>query len=227
MKLSNETIDVLKNFSTINSGMWFKSGTKLSTVSPNKNILATAGIKDVIPSEFGIYDLNNLLRLLELEADCPELEFDKNTVIIKGLNGRSKIKYLFAAQDMIVTPPDKQITLPSVECKFTMSEKDYSWIMKTAALLSSPHIVIENKDGEIVLTTCDMKDDSKSTNSITMGEDTSEGSYKFTFATENFKMIPGTYTVEVAKKGMGHFTNTAKDIQYWITLEPKFSKYEG
>jgi len=226
MKLSTDTIDVLKNFSSINSGIYFKQGTKLATVSSNKNILAEAGIKDEIPSDFAIYDLNNLLQLLSLEKDCPDLEFDDKNVIIKTLNGRSKIKYRFAAKEMIVTPPEKRLTLPTVDVQFTLSEGDFGWIMKTASILSAPHVMIENSGDGIKLTACDAKDDSKSTNSIGVGDDDGK-KYKFTFSTENLKMVPGSYDVEVCAKGLAHFKNKAKDIQYWIALEPKFSKFEG
>ena len=40
MKLSDKTISVLKNFSSINQSILFKEGNKLRTISVMKNILA-------------------------------------------------------------------------------------------------------------------------------------------------------------------------------------------
>ena len=40
MKLSNETREILKNFSTINSNLLIKNGNKVATMSAMKNIVA-------------------------------------------------------------------------------------------------------------------------------------------------------------------------------------------
>ena len=42
MKLSSKTIELLKNFSSINQSILFKEGSKLRTISVMKNILAEA-----------------------------------------------------------------------------------------------------------------------------------------------------------------------------------------
>jgi len=227
MKLSDDTLGILKNFSTINQGIFFRQGTKLATISPNKNIFAEAGIGEVIPTDFGIYDLNNFLQILTLEKDCPDLDFIDKNVIIKTLAGRSKIKYRFAGEDMIVTPPqNKKLSLSSVDVEFTLTDTDYAWIMKTSTLLNSEHITIQNDGSGIKMTACDEKDNSKSTNSISVGEDDGK-KYKLAFSRDNLKMIPGSYEVKICAKNFAHFSHTTKDIQYWIALEPKYTKYEG
>ena len=96
MKLSNETVAILKNFGAINQGILFKPGKTLKTVSSHKNILAEVSIKEDIPAEFGIYDLNNFLSVISLHKDDPSFEFDEKQVTIVGNKGRSKIKYRFS-----------------------------------------------------------------------------------------------------------------------------------
>ena len=223
MKFSNDTISVLKNFGAINQGILFKQGKKLKTVSSHKNILAEADINEDIPSEFGIYDLNNFLSVISLHKDDPSFEFDDKQVTIVGNKGRSKIKYRFTPANMIVTPPEKTITLPSEDVKFTLTSDDLEWVMKTAAVLSSPNIGLVS-NGEVVdLTTFDASNDAAHTNAIEICNGTGT-KYKIVFKTENIKLIPGTYEVAISFKGIAHFTNTKDDIQYWIAFEAKQTK---
>jgi len=221
MKLSNETLTVLKNFSAINQGIQFKQGTKLTTVSAGKTVLAQAELKDSFPQDFCVYDLNQFLSVNSLFKDSAELDFDDSNVIFKS--GRSKVKYRMTAKEMIVTPPEKDITLPSVDCEFKLTQEDYEWIMKTANVLSSPHIGIRS-DGETVeIITFDAADNSAHTNSVQVGEGNGK-KYTIVFKSENIKLIPGTYDVKISFKGIGHFQNTKDDIQYWIAFEAKETK---
>ena len=220
MKLSNETLTVLKNFSSINQGIQFKQGTKLTTVSAGKTVLAQANLKDVFPQDFCVYDLNQFLSVHSLHKDS-DLSFDDSNVIFKS--GRSSTKYRKTAKEMIVTPPEKEITLPSVDVSFTLSEEDYNNIMKVASVLSSPHIAVESDGDAVQLVAFAAQDNSAHTNSIQVGEGNGK-KYKIVFKTENIKMIPGSYAVEISFKGIGHFKNTKDDIQYWIAFEAKETK---
>jgi hypothetical protein len=217
MKLSNETLTVLKNFSSINQGIQFKTGSKLTTVSAGKTVLAQAILKDSFPRDFCVYDLNQFLSVHSLFKDTAEIDFDESNVIFK--NGRNKVKYRMTAKEMIVTPPEKEINLPSVDCNFNLSVEDYDSIMKTASVLSSPHIAIQCDGENIEMVAFDANDNSTHTNSISVGTD--DKKYKIVFKTENIKMIPGTYEVKISFKGIGHFKNVKEDIQYWIAFEAK------
>ena len=220
MKLSNETLTVLKNFSSINQGIQFKQGTKLTTVSAGKTVLAQANLKDIFPQDFCVYDLNQFLSVHSLHKDS-DLSFDDSNVIFKS--GRNSTKYRKTAKEMIVTPPEKEITLPSVDVSFNLSEEDYNNIMKVSSVLSSPHIAVESDGDAVQLVAFDALDNSAHTNSIQVGEGNGK-KYKIVFKTENIKMIPGSYVVEISFKGIGHFKNTKDDIQYWIAFEAKETK---
>ena len=222
MKLSNETLTVLKNFSTINQGIQFKQGKKLTTVSSSKTVLAQANLKDEFPQEFCIYDLNQFLSVYNLNKDS-DLDFTSSDVIFKSTNGKNKSNYRMTAPDMIVTPPNKEITLPSVDCEFSLSAEDYDSIMKAASVLSSPNIGVKSDGEAIEIVTFDAADNSAHTNSTQVGTGNGK-TYSIVFKTENIKLIPGSYTVQISFKGIGHFQNTKEDIQYWIAFEAKESK---
>jgi hypothetical protein len=135
MQLSNDTINVLKNFGAINQGILFKKGKVLKTMSSGKNILAEVTIKEDIPTEFGIYDLNKFLSVVSLHKDNPTFEFGDKEVKIVGNKGRSKMKYRFCEPTMIVTPPEKQLAMPNPEVSFSLSAEDFDWVMKALVFL--------------------------------------------------------------------------------------------
>jgi hypothetical protein len=224
MKLSNETLTVLKNFSSINQGIQFKQGNKLTTVSSSKTVLAQANLKDSFPEDFCVYDLNQFLSVNSLFKDGAELNFDSANVIFSS--GKRKTNYRKTAPDMIVLPPAKTLTLPSVDCEFKLSQEDYDWFMKTASVLSSPHIAVQSDGDVIEIVTFDAADNAAHTNSIQVGEGNGK-KYKIVFKTENIKLIPGSYDVQISFKGFGHFQNTKEDIQYWIAFEAKETNIEG
>ena len=225
MKLSNETLTILKNFANINSGIFFKQGKKLSTVSPSKTILAEVELGDEFPQDFGIYDLNKFLSVVSLYKDNAELEFDAVNVTVGS--GRSKTKYRLTDKTMIVAPPDKQLTLPSTDVEFTLTADDYDWVIKTANILQSPNVAVES-DGDVVkLVMFDASNDSADISSIDLDVQPQGKRYKLVFKTENLKMIPGSYTVQISSKGISNFKNEKTNLQYWIATEAGSSKYEG
>jgi|LakMenE01Jun11ns_1017448.scaffolds.fasta_scaffold9958199_4 hypothetical protein len=225
MKLSNETLTILKNFSSINAGILFKQGKTLSTVSSTKTVLAQCTLQEEFPQEFAIHDLTNFLSVLSLSKDTPELDFDDQHIIIKALGGRSKIKYRFADKKMIITPPDKAVVMPSEDVSFTLNESDYDWITRTANVLNSPHVAIEGKNGKLRISSFDAKDDAANINSVDI--DDTDKAFKSVFKTENLKMIPGSYDVTVSSKGIAHFKNKNVAIEYWIAIEKDASNFEG
>jgi hypothetical protein len=220
MKLSNETLTVLKNFSSINQGIQFKKGKKLTTVSAGKTVLAQANLADEFPQDFCVYDLNEFLSVHSLFKDS-DIDFTDSDIVFKS--GKRKSNYRMTAANMIVTPPEKEITLPSVDCEFTLSAEDYDAIIKAANVLSSPHIGVRS-DGETVeVIAFDAVNNAAHTNSIQVGEGNGK-KYTIVFKSENIKLISGGYDVKISFKGIGHFKNIKDDIQYWIAFEAKETK---
>ena len=225
MKLSNETLSVLKNFGAINQGIFFKQGKTLKTVSSHKNILAQVEIKEDIPADFGVYDLNNFLSVVSLHKDEPTFEFDSKHVVICGNKGRSKIKYRFCEPTMIVTPPEKALTMPEAEIKFELSSEDFDWILRAASVLSSPQIAIESDGTKVSIVTLDLQNDSAHTDSLEIANGNGD-KYRMVFKTENLsKILSGAYEVSISSKGISHFKSKAVELQYWITTE-QGSKFE-
>lgn len=220
MKLSSETIGVLKNFGNINSGIFLKKGKTVKTVSSHKNILAQATIPDEIPADFGIYDLNEFLSVVSLHKDDLNLEFDSKNVVISGLKGRSKIKYRSCDATMVVSPPDKALALNDPEIQFDLSAEDFRWILDAANVLGSPQISVESDGTKITLNTLDVSNDSAHTESLELDVEGSGNKYRMVFKTENIsKILSGSYEVKISSKGISHFKNKKTALEYWITTE--------
>ena len=216
MKLSESTLSVLKNFSTINQSILFKQGRKLRTMSVMKNILAEATIDEELPKDFGIYDLNQFLNGLGLHQN-PDLDFEnQGHVVIR--EGKSRTKYFFADPNVIVTPPDKEITLPSEDVSFELSTSQLDKLLKAAAIYQLPDLAVVGGDGVVKIVVRDKKNDTSNDFSIVVGE--TESTFSFNFKVENIKIVPGTYDVVVSQKLLSRFTCRDYDLKYFIALEP-------
>ena len=221
MKLSDKTISLLKNFSTINQSILFKEGNSLRTISVVKNILAEATIEEDLPKDFGIYDLNQFLNGLGLHRDA-ELDFkNDNYVLIR--EGQMRSKYFFSDPNVIVTPPDKKISLPSVEVSFDLDTEQLERMLKAAGVYQLPDLCAVGEAGVVKLQVRDKKNDTSNDFSIIVGETESE--FSFNFKVENIKILPGSYQVSISKKLLSKFVNSDKNLTYWIALEPD-SSYE-
>ena len=216
MKLSDKTLSVLKNFSSINQSILFKEGNKLRTISVMKNILAEATINEEFSKDFGIYDLNQFLNGLTLHSS-PELDFGNDGYVVIR-EGKMRSKYFFADPNVIVTPPDKAINLPSEDVSFELSTEQLDKLLKASAVYQLPDLSAVGENGVVKIVVRDKKNDTSNDFSIVVGETESE--FSFNFKVENIKILPGTYEVVVSQKLLSRFTSKNHDLTYYIALEP-------
>ncbi len=216
MKLSDNTLALLKNFAGINNSILVKKGNHLRTISVAKNILAEAEITEEFPRDFAIYDLNQFLNGLSLHQD-PDLDFvEESYLSIK--EGKRRVKYFFADPNVIISPPDKDIQLPSTDVCFQLDSVTLEKLLKAAAVYQLPDLSAVGEAGVVKLVVRDKKNDTSNEYSIVVGETDSE--FTFNFKVENIKIIPGAYDVVVSSKLLSQFTNSKYNLKYYIALEP-------
>jgi len=216
MKLSDNTLTILKNFAGINNSILVKEGSKLRTISVAKNILAEAEITEEFPRDFGIYDLNQFLNGLSLHQD-PDLDFKEDSYLsIK--EGKRRVKYFFADPNVIIAPPEKEINLPSQDVCFQLDSTSLEKLVKAAAVYQLPDLSAIGEAGVVKLVVRDKKNDTSNEYAIVVGETDQE--FTFNFKVENIKIIPGAYDVVVSSKLLSQFTNTRYNLKYYIALEP-------
>ena len=217
MKLSSDTINLLKNFADINPNILVKEGNKLSTISTMKNILAEADISESFDQEFAIYDLPEFLRSIDLFAK-PKLEFNGGSnVMIADENSRQKIKYFFADKS-VITAPSKSKTMPESFVSFTLKKEMFEKLMKGVTTLNLPDVSVVGDGKNITLRASDRKNNTSNTYSVDVWE--SNKKFEAHYKAENFKLVTDDYDVAISSQKISHFTNRSRPVQYWIALEP-------
>jgi hypothetical protein len=221
MKLSEATIEVLKNFSTLNQSLLFKKGSVLKTITPTSTVLGIAKIKEVFPLDFAIYDLNKFLAKLSLYKDC-KLDFKEDRLVFKSDDGRRSDYTKYCSIKVIKSPPDKELSLDNPEYQFVMSQEDLLWQRKSAGISGSQHLIFRGDGKKIYLQSTDMKDDSSDLSSTAVGETT--GKFACVIKTEYLKIMDGSYRVKLSGDFV-KFENTERDLEYFVAVESALSKF--
>jgi hypothetical protein len=218
--LSRKTLDVLKNFSTINSSIVFRKGSTVRTISNAENILAKFTGEEVFPVDFAIYDLSQFLSGISLFSD-PQLEFDnENFVSIRG--GRQSAKYYFSDPEITLkSAPEKNVNFPGSDLQFNLTGEDLIALQKASAVYSLPDLTFQSIEGhdEIKLILRDKENDTSNTCDITVAG-CATGTYTLDLKIENIRLLPGDYTVKVSQHLISEWTNVNTDLTYYIALEP-------
>tara|TARA_B100001939_G_scaffold308145_1_gene288595 strand:+ start:2061 stop:2732 length:672 start_codon:yes stop_codon:yes gene_type:complete len=223
MKLSEKTIDLLENFSSINQSILVKKGTKLRTISVMKNILAEAEVDENFEKDFGIYDLPQFLNGVGLMND-PDIDLKHDSYMIIREGKTTKVKFAFADPEVIITPPEKPISLPTTDVCFQLESVQLQKLLKASSVYQLPDLAAIGNGEEITLVVRDKKNDNSNEFALTVGK--TDKIFEFNFKIENIKLIPGSYDVVISKKLLSKFTNSNYNLDYYIALEPD-SSYEG
>jgi len=214
MQISKETINILKNFATINSNILIRKGKSISTISTAKNIFAKADVAEDFPVDVPIYDLNSLLELLTF-MENQKVEFGESSLTVSKDNG--KFEYFYSALNVIVAAPEKAPELDT-KFEFKLSSEDVNTITKAAAITSAPRISISNNDGTVSITVGDKKNATANSYKKVIG--TSDVDFDCHMAVENLKITPGSYTVSISSKKAFLFKNDSNSLVYLIAMEP-------
>lgn len=218
MKLSPETVLILKNFASINQSIYFRKGNRIRTMALARNVLAEATVAEDFQMDFAIYDLNQFINALSLH-DNATLDFSHDSYV-SFTEGNRKAKYFFADPAVIVYPPDKEIIIPTQDICFVLDRSDLDKIMRAANTYQIfDFSVIGNKSrNQIMLVVRDKNNPSSNEFSIIVGE--TDQDFVVNYRMENIKIISGTYDVVISKKLTSKFTNKDRPVTYYITPEP-------
>lgn len=225
MQLSPETLAILKNFASINESILFRQGNLIRTFKyPAKTILGEAVVPEVFPKDFAIYNLNQFLSAYSL-LDNPELDFsDEEDRFVLLKEGKRRIKFFFCNPEMINTPPDKSLKLPSEDVSFTLSAEHLEKILKARSICEAPDLSIVGNGKEIMLVVHNKENPSSNEYSIIVGE--TKNTFTFNLRIENMLILKGSYEVTISKSKISKFQSTTMDLIYYLPLEPD-SDFQG
>jgi len=212
MELSNNTLNILRNFSGINQNLLIKEGSTIKTISEAKNVLATAVVEEQFPQPFGIYDLNEFIGVLGL-VDGPRLQFEDESVTVGDSTGRSKVRYFFSPEETLTTP-QKDINMPEAEVKFNLDSDTLNKVKKAAATLGHSEVSVSVKDGSLCLSVVESQNSTSNAFSIDIDGEFSTQNFSFVININNLKIIPGDYSVELSSKFISRFIHKELNVQY-------------
>ena len=221
MKMSTKTLNLLKNYSSINSNILVKPGNKIATISPVKNVMSEAIVEENFDTEFGIWDLNKFLGVVSL-FDKPEFAFNEKSVTISGTSGAS-VEYYYS-EPSLLSVPTKSITMPEGVASFKLTQKNFAELQKASSVLQVSDLAVRTNGDNLELAVLDKNDVTSNCYTIDLGEVAGGHDFCFYFKVENLKMIEGDYNVNISDKNISQFSGN--DVVYWIALETD-SKYNG
>ena len=216
MKFSNETISVLKNFATVNPGLVFKPGSVIRTMHPQKTVMASATVSEKFEKVARVYDLSRFLATLSM-FDDPDVEFTEDKFIISS--GRSKGSYTYAAEAMVVAPPEKNIQFPTAEANVSINWKDLDSVIRAAGVLKLSEIAFTSDGSNISLSAVDSKNPTADAYDVVIAENVDTEPFRMIIKVENLRLMPNDYEVALSTKGLAHFKSPK--VEYYIALEAK------
>lgn len=215
MKLSKETLEILKNFASISPQLLIRPGSELKTMTVQKNVMAQATVKEKFPVEAPIYDLNNFLATISLFED-PDFDWDEKNVEITDKSGAVAI-YRYAAKETLVAVTDKKVVLPSVDAEFDLSKTDLSAALKAASVMGLPNLALQGSESEVSIVALRNEDDSAHGWAKVIGA--TDETFNIIFRAELLKFLPRDYKIEVSKRMITKFQSTAGDLVYFVAAE--------
>lgn len=222
VKLSQETLQVLKIASTINKSLAFKAGSEIKTVSATGSIVMEAAIPETFPADFAVYELPKLLGVLALPAfKDAELVFEDGVdthMLIKA--GKTKIEYYYTPEDF-AQHPGKTIVLPKVDVEISLQRDVLEGFEKAAAALGHKFMKFKVKDKQLFLIATTPEIDTSNDYIVEMGDNDAED-FEAMIKLENLRLVSGDFTVQLLKmgnRGISKWSHLTRKINTFIGLE--------
>jgi hypothetical protein len=215
LQISKTTLEILSSFSKVNQNIVIQEGTKIETMSPSKDLIASYESADTFDSQVSIYNLNEFLGVLSA-FDKPELDISDKLVVIS--QGKQKVSYTFADASLLITPPVKGIKFPISDITFTLTDVVFSKLQKMSAILTAGDFSVIGDGKTIILRVHDLKNPTCNVFEIDTEVETSE-SFQVNYKMEKMKLLSGSYTVDVSAKKISRFTHTSIELVYYVAIE--------
>lgn len=226
MKLSSATLDVLKNYATINQSILINKGNSLSTISNMKTVFSSVDVEEDFPVECAIYDLNKFIAKIALYGEDCDISFEEDRVVFTSADKRRSDNIKYASPKAIVHPDsNKKITIGTADCTFDLTEKDLEWQRKSASISGSPNFIFKSDGKKVYLSSTDVKDNSSDYSKTEIGKGNGN-TFEVVMKVEYFKLMNGDYQVDISKRGLAQFTNKSNKVVYYIAIESAQSKFD-
>lgn len=216
MKFTTKTIQILKNFASINSCIHFKKGNILKTVNQPYTIVGIATLDQEIEQSFAIFDLNRFLGALSL-FNNPDIQLHESYMTIK--DGSKELNYIFADPSTILEPKE-DLSLPNIAATVKISASNLADILKALSVMGLPQLAFVGDGENVSVQAINSEDPTSDVFKITnLGE--TDRVFRAIYKVENLKIVPGEYTVDIAERGISLFRG--EGIEYFVAIEKNSS----
>ncbi len=213
MKLSKETLAILNNFAKINNNIFIESGSELRTMAANQTIVAEARIQETFPVQFGIADLSKFLASIAI-SDGAELDFSNTGHVLMETSGKSKLRYVFDAKDVLIIPRDERLKVDDPKVDVNITKENFDRITKAASILDVEFVSFVGDGENLSLVARPVDNDSGSEFSLLVGQ--TDQTFAIDFHLDKLKMIPGNYNVKISNERISKWTCVDADLVYFI-----------
>ena len=218
MKLSNETIEILENFSKINPNLRIKEGSPLQTVGVPATIFARATVSESFPIDYGIYDLKQFLNTVAMFKN-PELNFSQDVLdIVDSEDDSIRTKY-YAADESILTKIPNIKNLPSPDAMFTLTGANIKRLERASSTLGCNNLKIHSEGGKVLAVIYDKSGAIKNTFTVVLNDDYMGSEFDARIDIKKMIIIEGDYTCSYYTGKCVHFKHNTKDVEYLISVE--------
>lgn len=219
VKLSKESVEILRSVSQVNNSIRFTEGSTVRTVSADESTIMIADIAEVFPQTFNIFDLSTFLNILTMPVmKDAELVFDDDKkVIIQA--GRTKVRYYFSAPNFVMYPEGKTVELPSSDLSLRMGENDMGQLVKSAPLLGHKMLEIRVRGGQVYLAATTPEVETSNDVEICVGDASGVQDVVYSIRIERLNLLPGDYDVTVSASGLVEFKHTTRPVTVFVGLE--------
>lgn len=223
MRLSPETIELLKNFSNINNAIVISPGNVLRTINQERNVFAKAIVQEEFPRDIPIYELRQFLSIFTLHKEADVDFTDEHYILVS--QGRTRMKFYYADLFSLT----KNLNIPTQDYAFTdvvlsvnLDSALIESIRKAANIYGLTDLSLVGSEGRAELVVHNKEESTSKSYNIELGETTSE--FKLNFVEKNVMILPGSYRLDIARFGNGSFAskfiNQTQELEYVIALEP-------
>lgn len=221
MKISADTLSILKNFSVITEGLRFTKGNVLRTINNEGTIIAEAVVDEEFPKDFVIYNLNTFLGVHSLFTDA-ELDIGDKSLKIKNEN--RTVNYIFA--DDSTMPHIKKVKDIEFFTEFTLKDTELQQILKASDILGVDYILFASRGNgsPVVVKVQDVKNPAN-TFELEIQGTSSDKTFSIVHSRDNFKILPGGYKISCAER-LSKFDHLTQNIHYWIGADKLLTKVD-
>lgn len=210
--MKKQTIDILKNFAGINTGILIKKGNRLETVSGEKNVLASVSVEDTFPVEHAIYNLNEFLSVISL-LNVPSLDYGKDSVVLSS--GGTKVRYVYSSPTTVVSPPDIDLSVKNPILSFDLTDAQLAQILKASSVMQLPDLLLTDTGLQVY----NKKNKSGSNYSLVPENLVGKTVTVLNLSVALLKLLPGNYSVKASDAVVEFRSKDIPSLVYFVAVE--------